>query len=305
MKYTLMHRKIAVAEIEIDTETATISEISNVLAPEHVPIGIRLVDGRPHRGELNKWWTARSIPASRQNFREAMAGLGVSCSEELLTRCFGLSLSDQYWVSPAENPLEWDNINFFDNPFSEDVGDILFGNASKDKLDLVSPDNTSDGWLKKKWKIIDGKRYLLKGGSLPFYQEPLNEACASAVMKRLDIPHIPYSVILQEEIPYSLCENFITRETELVSARYISDVAEKSNNTSAYRHFLDCCERLGIPSAQESVDKMITLDYLIVNEDRHYNNFGAVRNAETLEWLGLAPVFDSNFFRCLTQPLKI
>ena len=35
MKYTLMHRKIAVAEIEIDTETATISEISNVLAPEH------------------------------------------------------------------------------------------------------------------------------------------------------------------------------------------------------------------------------------------------------------------------------
>jgi len=37
---------------------------------------------------------------------------------------------------------------------------------------------------------------------------------------------------------------------------------------------------------------MIVVDYLIANEDRHWGNFGAVRNAETLEWQGLAPVFD-------------
>ncbi len=34
---------------------------------------------------------------------------------------------------------------------------------------------------------------------------------------------------------------------------------------------------------------MIVLDYLIANEDRHLNNFGVIRNAETLEWLGFAP----------------
>ena len=38
---------------------------------------------------------------------------------------------------------------------------------------------------------------------------------------------------------------------------------------------------------------MIVLDYLIVNEDRHQNNFGVVRNAETLEYLGAAPIYDS------------
>jgi hypothetical protein len=37
---------------------------------------------------------------------------------------------------------------------------------------------------------------------------------------------------------------------------------------------------------------MLTVDYLIVNSDRHFNNFGAVRNAETLEWFGPAPIFD-------------
>jgi hypothetical protein len=38
---------------------------------------------------------------------------------------------------------------------------------------------------------------------------------------------------------------------------------------------------------------MITLDYLIANTDRHLNNFGIIRNADTLEWIGPAPVFDS------------
>ena len=38
---------------------------------------------------------------------------------------------------------------------------------------------------------------------------------------------------------------------------------------------------------------MIVLDYIIANEDRHLNNFGALRNAETLQWLGMAPIYDS------------
>ena len=38
---------------------------------------------------------------------------------------------------------------------------------------------------------------------------------------------------------------------------------------------------------------MIVIDYIIANEDRHFNNFGLIRNAETLEWIGAAPIFDS------------
>jgi len=290
-----MHRKIAVAEIEIDIVTSTIAKIGNIFAPERIPIGIGFTNDNSVRGGMNKWWQGRSIPASRQNFREAMEKLGVSSSTELLTKCFGLSLSDQYWVNPVTNPLKWEDINFFHNPFSEDVGNVLFGQTEhEEEINLTSPDNTSDGWLKKKWKIIDGKRCLIKGGSDPFQQEPLNEACAAAVMKRLSIPHVPYYVVVSEdELPYSVCKNFITHETDLVSAYYILNTSKKSNNVSYYQHFLDCCSELEIPYAQENIDKMLTLDYLILNEDRHYNNFGAVRNAKTLEWIGLAPVFDS------------
>ena len=38
---------------------------------------------------------------------------------------------------------------------------------------------------------------------------------------------------------------------------------------------------------------MIVVDYIVANEDRHLNNFGLVREAESLKWLGAAPIFDS------------
>jgi len=293
MDYILMHRKVAVAEIDIDAETDVILKIGNVFAPEHIPVGISFKGKEPNRGDLNDWWQGRSIPASRQNFRDAMETLGVSFPNELITKCLGLSLSDQYWVNPVNNQFEWEKINFFDNPFSEDVGDAFFGKAEHGKaLSLISPDNTSDGWLIKKWKVIDNKRYLIKGGSQPSYQEPYNEELASAVMRRLSINHVPYSVFIEDKKPYSICECFVTSETEFISAEYIFFTKRRSDN-SLYRHFLNCCNALGIPNARDDIDKMLTLDYLIANDDRHRYNFGAIRNAETLEWLGIAPVFDS------------
>ncbi|GHU82235.1 hypothetical protein FACS1894196_0230 [Clostridia bacterium] len=70
------------------------------------------------------------------------------------------------------------------------------------------------------------------------------------------------------------------------------DESKKLNHMSSYQHYLQCCHTLGIPRISDAVDRMLAVDFLIVNEDRHLNNFGAVRNTETLEWLGAAPIFD-------------
>ena len=35
------------------------------------------------------------------------------------------------------------------------------------------------------------------------------------------------------------------------------------------------------------------LDFLIMNEDRHLNNFGIIRDVNTLKWLDMAPIFDN------------
>lgn len=294
MEYTLMHKNIPVLEIELDEATSSVQKLGGVHHLEHLPLGTVSKHGVIDRAALNAWWIDRSIPASRSGIRKALETLNLPNTQMLLTRCFGLSLSDQYWVKPHDSDLQWGSINFFQNPFSEDIGDVLLGKATDGVgFDFRSPDNTSDGFLKKRWKIIDGKRCLLKAGSNPFMQQPFNEVVATIVAERLGIPHVRYTLLWDDETPYSVCEDFITPDTELVSAWRVMQSIKKDNSTSVYRHYLNCCELLGIPDMEHAVDQMIVLDYLIANEDRHQNNFGLIRNANTLEWIGAAPLFDS------------
>ena len=292
LEYTLMHKNIPVVDMVID-ETGFIAKLSKIHDERHLPVGIRVSNTVIDRKALNDWWLSRSIPASRDGLQGALTVLGVSSPALLIEKCFGLSLSDQYWICPKDSGLKWEDVNFFTNDFSKDVGKILFGNEPDGPVSLMSPDNTSDGWLKKKWIIVDGKRYLMKGGSGVYQQEPFNEVIAAAIMTRLGIPHVEYTLTFEDDKPFCLCENFITPDTELVPAYRVRESLKKDNRDSHFTHFLRCCDNHGIPDVIDDLNRMLTLDYIIANEDRHYNNFGFIRNAETLEWLGAAPVYDS------------
>jgi hypothetical protein len=290
-----MNKRTPLVELDIDDDTASILKVFEVIHPEHLPVGITITKGLPDRKSLNDWWLGRSIPSNRSGIREALDIMNISYTEQLLTECYGLSLSDQYWISPKAHSLDWDRLNFFQNPFSDDVGNALFGQAyPHGELDLMSPCCTCNGWLRKKWQIIDGKRCLLKSGSNPFQQEPLNEVLATSLHRRLNhTAYVPYSLVWENEIPYSVCENFITPETELVSAYSIFKSEKKRKHHSLHEHFLLCCEHQGIPGMKEFLNYLLAFDFLMANTDRHFGNFGAVRNVDTLSWLGAAPVFDS------------
>lgn len=289
MKYTLMHKCIPVCILEID-DSSYIIACDEIIDAKHLPIGTNndnLVNS------LQGWWKNRSIPKSRKGIREVLDKLNLHSSQQLLKECFGLSLSDQYWIKPNGNNLDWNEINFFDNDFSDDIGNLLFGSqVSSPKINLMSPDITSDGNLKKRWKIINGKRCLIKGGSNPYQQEPLNEIIADKLMDRLEIVHTPYTIFWQDNEPYSVCEDFVNENIELVSAYQICGTT-KTSSKDMYEHFMKCCKILNIPNVQQSLNEMLVVDYLIANVDRHYANFGAIRDAETLEFIGMAPIYDN------------
>ena len=296
LRYTLMHKNVAVADIDIDETLGGISNIRNIISKEHLPVGVVRMQRQNEtvdRYAFNQWWTGRSIPASRMGLSDMLDTLGIVSSNMLLTKCLGLSLSDHYWIKPYGSEMTWEGVNFFDNDFSDDIGNLLFGTNDKHSgFDLSSPDNTSDGNLKKRWKSIDGKRCLLKSGSNPYSQQTFNEVIASRIMDRLDIDHVPYSVTWINDEPYSVCEDFVTKDTELISAWRVLQLRTKANHESEYLHYVNICKDLGIDIVP-ALDRMIVLDYIIANEDRHFNNFGLLRNANTLEWLGAAPIFDS------------
>jgi hypothetical protein len=287
-----MHKDIPVIDIEIDRETKVIAGIGTMRDKAHLPPGVFHED-TVERGWLNQWWVLRSIPASRDGIRKALEILNRENTGELAVEGLGLSLSDHYWIRPEKSGLGWEDVNFYVHEFSEDIGDALFGEKPKNgKINFSSPDVASNGNLKKKWKIVRGKRVLVKGGSGPYFQEPVNEAVASMLLRRLDIPHVEYCLYFEENRPYSLCENFTDERREFIGAWDIFNTVKENRQHSELEHYLECCKRLGVPGVKEGLEKTLAFDFLIANSDRHYYNFGAMRDSRTLEWLGPAPVFD-------------
>ncbi len=107
MNYTLMHKDIPVADLTLDETTGSIQRIDALFRGGHLPVGVSVRRGMADRAALNEWWEDRSIPASRSGLREALETMGVTSSKLLLTRCYGLSLSDHYWIKPASSNLSW------------------------------------------------------------------------------------------------------------------------------------------------------------------------------------------------------
>jgi hypothetical protein len=295
-EYVLMNKNTPVLAFLYDEEAHAIFKITEIINEKYAPLGIVEYKTGISRAALNNWWKSRAIPASRENLKHILEELKIDTTLTLLEKCSGLSLSDQYWIKKNDSKVQWEDVNFFENPFSEDVGKLLFGRTTDSQnLNLVSPDCSSDGDLIKKWKIINNKRCLIKGGNSLNNQEPYNEVIASKLYERLlaEDEYVPYFLVEDEGKTYSCCETMISTSEELVSAMNIDSTMKLRGNQSLYEHYILCCKNLGIPDTEDKINKMLTCDYILANYDRHYRNFGAIRNVETLEWERTAPIFDS------------
>ena len=168
---TLMHKNTPVADLDLDRDNGFIKKIRTVYATEHLPLGVKVRNGIADKNSFNDWWTERSIPASRSGVREALETMGIADTKALLIRSFGLSLSDQYWICPEGSNLSWKDINFFENDFSEDIGDVLFGfNKKSNAINFSSPDNTSDGNREQHRHLNTEHRVSLTGVFVSIYR---------------------------------------------------------------------------------------------------------------------------------------
>ena len=296
LKYILMNKHTELAEIEI-SDSGIIESILDIYNTKAFPVGVLTQNNEPLSKttveNLNKWWHSRIIPASRNGLDYILAVNKVETSSALSIQSLGLSLSDQYWIKPFDTDLIWEDVNFFTNDFSSDLKSCFLIKGTSVDISVRTPDASSNGWLRKKWIIINGKRYLAKAGSGTIFQEPYNEVIASKIMDLINLPHVKYSVIIQNDRPLSLCENFITPNTEFVSAAAVSNILPKKRNEKYFSHLLKCAQYLKIPKVEEYIDNLLTIDFLIENTDRHYGNFGFIRDVNTLEFIGPAPIFDS------------
>lgn len=288
--------------------THSILKITRTIHPAYAPIGITEYKAGISLGLLSAWWRNRAIPASRSKLQETLDKLNITTSIELLEKCFGLGLSDQYWVKEITSSITWNEINFFCNPFSGDIGKLMLEETVYiDEPNLSSPDNSSQGNLRKKWKIIKGKRCLIKTGNTLNNQEPFNEVIATKLYERIldEEDYVPYYLMEDHGIFYSCCETMVSTDEELVPAIHLDAMTKLRGSDSLYKHYIEACTKLNIPHVKSKIDKMIVCDYILGNFDRHYHNFGAIRNVNNLKWMKIAPLFDDGSSLWATTPTTL
>lgn len=296
MKCILMNKNTKVLSAEYHSSLGVFTDVYDIYDIDFAPVILKNVYNKEENLKviLSNWFKGRGIPLWRDDLDLLLAKLNISAPTELLDKAFGLSLSDQYWIKPYDSRIEYKDINFFEHDFKDtEFIDATFSNNTETstKISLISPNNTTDGRLKKTWIIDDNKRYLLKGGYKNEVLQPFNEVLASMISKRLGFNYVSYTLEIVKDKVVSKCECFIDKNTELVSAYQI--LYNNCDKDNAYETYIDLLEKKGIKDARSSLENMFILDYIMLNEDRHLNNFGIIRNVETLDWIGTAPIFDT------------
>lgn len=201
----------------------------------------------------------------------------------------GANLVDHYWFCEKGSPLRWSDVNYFENDFA------INSAMSLDIFD--TPDIATNGNLRKYWTIRDKTRYLNKYNSIDYDTFQIGahtEVFAAKLLEKLGINHAEYEMGYDEERKeyYSSSRCFIDTKHELVPMFLLFEMYKKPNHFSDYDWLLTVCKDKAGIDIQKSINAMLVFDYLIANEDRHWNNFGLLRNSDTLEYVGLAPLYD-------------
>lgn len=280
----LMHKDIPVADVLIVCGQQ--AGITKVFSREHMPVGV--TDGRFCSTLMNSWSVERSVPKDRMNRAVLEERIGCPLSDAKL-RNNSTGIDDCYWLKEYGEELQWSDVSFFANGFSNDVSDIvLFGSPNREP-DLTTPDFTTNGTLRKSWIFSDGTPTLVKYGGLLGKDEniqSINEIVASRIAEMLGISHAEY-FSLKDGDGHIICASpsFIHGDTEeFVSA--MRTVHTWVSPSTLYQYYAD--RGMGTDA-----DRMIIFDSMIGNTDRHEMNYGYLRDPDTLEIIGFAPLFDN------------
>lgn len=239
-----------------------------------------------------RWLERRVIPKNRTFVDQILKTLGLSHNDTkgIIDVCKGLSLNDSYWIVPEGFEGTYEQYNLYDNRFSEMLALVAYTGAGQTKQAFTtSPELTTNGMLPKAWRFVEGDGiYLYKGGTSGASnagREPFCEYYASQIAEAMGLNAVHYDLENWKGITASKCKLFTDKDTSFVPIGRIV-------KSGGIQKCLDYYDKLG-KAFSEQIRSMLVFDALIYNEDRHFGNFGVLRDNHTGKIVAPAPVFDN------------
>lgn len=293
-KYAIMHKDRKVASINSDGACI-------IYYPSFMPYNLYLEESENIDDRLNNlvnfyaWCSSRVLTLDRKYVKEILNSLKMKQATTdkeraqiaLLYHC--VSMIDVFWVKGFREKLTFKDVNLFNNNLSDAFVDVSLRGKSltvaNSELLYASdyaPDLSTQGVAPKAWIRRNKNFYLLKDGLL---RDIKAEVLASKILDCFDIEHVNYEQSEFKHQPVSKCKIITSEERSIVSAEYVEIYA--INHDKDLRDIV-------FENSFKAYHMMNIMDYLVGNNDRHWENWGFWVNNKNNRIETLYPLMDFN-----------
>ncbi len=239
------------------------------------PIALRNADS------INEWLSDRAIDGKRINARllKKVLQLSSKSDKEVVLYNNAVTITDNFWVRDEDSDLKWNDVRFSNNYFDKLA---LLGDPDSFKLKPSrNPELTNIGSYEKCWRLEDNCWVMYK-------KETINQRFSEYFIYRLGLK-LGFNMAR-----YELCDVGIKTYDFTENNKYnFEPIKSLMNDNEDYNDAFNTLLDIDKGIASDYL-KMIYLDTLCFNMDRHNFNYGLLRDADTGEIIKLAPNFDNN-----------
>ena len=231
------------------------------------------------------WLETRAIDSHRANSRLLKKALRLTEKSDIGTvlHVNGATITDTYWVREIGSTLRYSDIRFHKDYFSNLAlyGSYSSFNAAARSKDTKTPELTNIGSFEKCWKLKNGKWWIYKKAN---NKEQFSELFVYELGSVLGMNMAQY-----EKGKNCVKSLDFTNSADVIFEPAAAFMGSEEDYIKVFETLRELC-----PAAIPDYVKMIFLDTVTANPDRHTANFGLLRNSETGELIGFAPNFDNN-----------
>ena len=244
------------------------------------------------RSNIKKSPNMKDIMYNVQAVKSYLSSRMLSLSRDNAKKIYAaFQIPDSYWVQEEHEPDTWEAINIRQNKLKDIIDLSLGGFSPTITTSVICPELTTKGLFRKGWVRMGDILYLLKSDKTKDCVNTRMEVLASEILECFEnrIDSVTYvsdmKNMMDGEGQVSICKNFVGEDYSFVEAWEVMDYCRRLGIN--YREY--CMEQWG-----EVFAGIPVLDYIIVNTDRHTQNYGFMMNNETGKIERLAPLFDFN-----------
>lgn len=236
-------------------------------------------------GNVHRWLETRAIDYHRANSRLLKKALRLTEKDDISTviTVNAVTITDSYWIKPLDSDLTYSDVRFDSDYFSN-----LALNGTYDSFNRVAnsktsktPELTNIGSFEKCWKLKNGQWWMHKKAN---HEEMFSELFICKLGLNLGFKMAEYQrgngVIKTKDFTNNASINFEPAYS------FMGDNEDYIETLNALKNLC--------PYAIADYVKMLFLDTICANPDRHTFNFGILRDIDTGNILSLAPNFDNN-----------